>query len=129
MRSRVWLRLTRIRDARQSRKLSHVSNVAGAAEMLYRALGEAHYKIVEGKEDISVAGTTAIIGGCIVPCAPGPHLAFVFVSVGDCKAFVRKASANGRIVDLTLGSRNNVSDAKVSAIAACALQWVSDGAP
>merc|ERR1711991_612959 len=74
--------------------------------------GEAHYKVIEGKDDVYAAGTTTILGGLLAPVLGSEGLfCFMFISVGDCKAFCRKATT-GKIIDLTLGSRNNVSDAK-----------------
>jgi hypothetical protein len=82
------------------------------AEILVRGMGEAHYKVMEGKDDVNSAGTTTLLGGVLAPVDRMDRVfCFLFISVGDCKAFCRK-SATGKFIDLTMGSRNNVSDAK-----------------
>ncbi len=82
------------------------------AEILVRGMGEAHYKVIEGKDDVNSAGTTTLLGGVLAPVDKMDRVfCFLFISVGDCKAYCRK-SATGKFIDLTLGTRNNVSDAK-----------------
>lgn len=96
------------------RRLPSCRDVHSVAEMLLKGLGESHYKIIEGKEDVSSAGTTTILGGVLVPIEKTALSIFMFVSVGDCKAFVRKqvVGGGGRIIDLNMNARSNVSDAK-----------------
>lgn len=95
-----------------TRHVGALRDTHAAGDMLCKGVCESHYKIIEGKEDITVAGTTAIIGGMALPLEKSSSLVFVFVSVGDCKAFVRRARAGGKIEDLTLGLRNDVTDPK-----------------
>jgi hypothetical protein len=91
---------------------------------LLSALSWCHYKIIEGKEDIWEAGTTTLLGGIMVPIKlskediknEGKEIfkaAFVFVSVGDCKAF-HYSKKTKNILDLTKGNRKNVYDARDS---------------
>ncbi len=101
---------------------------------LLSALSYCHLKIVEGKEgtnhfltdciDIWEAGTTTLLGGIMVPIklskeemkAEGKDafkVAFVFVSVGDCKA-IHFSKKTKKAFDLTKGNRKNVYDARDS---------------
>ncbi len=114
-----------------SKHLPVLREAQAVAEILVRSLGEAHFKVtvvsasvgngwfiifffqvIEGKDDINAAGTTTLLGGVLAPIDKMDRMfCFMFVSIGDCKAYCRKSST-GKIIDLTLGSRNNVSDAK-----------------
>ena len=92
--------------------LTSMNDTERITEVLLRALGEAHYKIIEGKEHVGSAGTTTILGGVLAPVQGSDGLfCFMFISVGDCKAYCRKATT-GKIIDLTMGSRGNLSDGK-----------------
>jgi len=54
-------------------------------ELLY-ALASAHNSIIAGKET-RISGTTTILGGIIGPGESAGSFRFLFVSVGDCKAY------------------------------------------
>ncbi len=90
-----------------ARCLPRVRDSRDVVEMLLRGIGEAHRKVVEGKEDLSIVGTTTILGGVVMPLrdALGKFM-FFFVSVGDCKAFCWKGPTN-RFVDVTVGARGD----------------------
>ena len=81
------------------------------ATTLLRALAAAHCKIIEGKDESSNVGTTTLLGGYVVPLKSAEAFLFLFVSVGDCKAYLRKG-ATGKITDLTCDSRSQNRDAK-----------------
>lgn len=86
------------------------------AQHLMTAAEEAHNAILKGYEnDVWQAGTTTLLGGIIqelVPENPSqtPVWGFVFLSVGDCKAF-HWNHKTGRVTDITEGNRGNVTDA------------------
>jgi len=97
-----------------------------AARVMLRGLLAAHDSIVEGysTENLFTAGTTTLIGGIVLPLSKEPsadpnvkrtamegQYVFIYVSLGDCKAFHYSAISK-RIVDLTEGNRKNVNDAK-----------------
>jgi len=104
--------------------INEMSNIREIGYYLLSALSYCHYKIVEGKEDIWEAGTTTLLGGLIAPIklskeeikAEGKDAfkaAFVFVTVGDCKAF-HFSKKTRKAWDLTKGNRKNVYDARDS---------------
>ncbi len=89
--------------------LSEVKDSHALAKLLFHGLVEAHYKVISGNDD---AGTTTILGGVIVPIGEQDGLSlFIFISVGDCKAYCRKASS-GIVVDLSVETRTSAFDAK-----------------
>jgi hypothetical protein len=92
-----------MRDATDSQAL---------AALLLRAVGEAHCKIVDGKNENRMAGTTTLLGGVVLPIRSSLKLYhFVFASAGDCKAYWWKRST-GKVVDLCVGSRGDLNDPK-----------------
>jgi serine/threonine protein phosphatase PrpC len=89
------------------KRLSEVKDSHAIAKVLFHGLVEAHYKVISGNDD---AGTTTILGGVILPIGEQDGLSlFIFISVGDCKAYWRKAST-GKVVDLSV--RISAFDAK-----------------
>lgn len=84
------------------------SHLTGSAEA-------AHNAIIKGYEnDIWQAGTTTLLGGVLLELEPDneqiPKWGFIFLSVGDCKAF-HWNHKTGEVTDITEGNRGKVTDA------------------
>ena len=74
--------------------------------ILLRALAKAHERIMDRAID---GGTTTLIGGVLLPFSTA--FQFSFVSIGDCKAFLRIAET-GEFVDLNSHNRAHCRDSK-----------------
>jgi serine/threonine protein phosphatase PrpC len=74
---------------------------------LLHALASAHNSIMETR----ISGTTTILGGIIAPGESAASFRFLFVSVGDCKAYCRNGET-GEVVDLNVVTRMSEQDAK-----------------
>mmetsp|Transcript_46605 Transcript_46605/g.117355 ORF Transcript_46605/g.117355 Transcript_46605/m.117355 type:complete len:817 (-) Transcript_46605:7-2457(-) len=96
-------------------KMEFINDAKEAGHHLLRAFSVAHDKIVEGKDDIWMAGSTTILGGVLLQldelmCNDTPTWCFVCASLGDCKAYQWHAGEQ-RMEDLTFGNRGG-ADAK-----------------
>jgi len=103
-----------------SKKLGNISTVRKTGKLLIRAFMSAHTRILQaplkrGINDIWETGTTTLLGGVVLSLTDGktPYV-FIAASVGDCKAF-HISVENGRVTDLTRGTRppssvTNVND-------------------
>lgn len=97
----------------------------------YSLILQAHEAIIEGYEDVWIAGTTTVLGGMIAKSmaySEDNEYALVLTSVGDCKAYhwyelslypkpplpplTQRSSQSGRVTDVTFGNRRNVRDAR-----------------
>jgi hypothetical protein len=76
-------------------------------ELVY-ALASAHNSIIK---ETRISGTTTILGGIIGPGESAGSFRFLFVSVGDCKAYCRNGET-GEVVDLNVVTRMSEQDAK-----------------
>jgi serine/threonine protein phosphatase PrpC len=91
-----------------------IRDLHDAGHFLLRSFSEAHYSIVQGKEDIWEAGTTTLLGILILELEPGegiPKWGLLCGSVGDCKAFHVNMKTR-EILDITSGNRDNVKDSR-----------------
>jgi len=93
-----------------------ISDLRDTVPLILRAFMAAHNTIIDGysMDNIYQAGTTTMIAGmCFELLSPyqGFSHAFVFVSLGDCKAYHLRMRS-GDITDLTDDNRNNILDAK-----------------
>lgn len=122
-------------------RLAGTKNLYDVGNLLLDALSDAHNAISYRKEDILDVGTTTLLGGVVAPVGTASHRAalrrvetglsiraasakaechapeemlycFLFVTVGDCKAF-RFSAHSKHVTDLTVFSRKcgfNASD-------------------
>eukprot|EP01121_Diplochlamys_sp_Union-15-3_P003050 TRINITY_DN12888_c0_g1_i1.p1 TRINITY_DN12888_c0_g1~~TRINITY_DN12888_c0_g1_i1.p1 ORF type:complete len:253 (-),score=44.97 TRINITY_DN12888_c0_g1_i1:13-771(-) len=88
--------------------------------LFFRAIQEAHEKIVEGLEGKSVwlAGTTTLCGGILMKVMQDkdPWLSewgFICVNVGDCKAFLYSPKRTDESLKLTNKEGNTTTEIKV----------------
>jgi len=92
-----------------------IQDTHDAGHFLLRSFSEAHYSIVQGKEDIWEAGTTTLLGILILELEQStegaPKWGLLCGSVGDCKAFHVNMKTR-EILDITSGNRDNVKDSR-----------------
>ena len=88
--------------------IKSMKDIKKSAKVLIRGVYEAHYKIIEGFEDIWDAGTTTFLGGILTqePKKDDQYI-FLFINVGDCKVLVYDGK---NVRDATVGNRQNVSN-------------------
>jgi hypothetical protein len=89
---------------------TRIQDVPDAGHFLLRAFEKASREIIQGVDDIWEAGTTTLLGGLILELEANKWC-FLCVNVGDCKAF-RWSHATKDVVDITVGNRRNVTDAR-----------------
>jgi serine/threonine protein phosphatase PrpC len=87
------------------------TTAADVSKVLVRAVAAAHCKIMEGKSESNSAGTTTLLGGYVAPLKDVSGCAFVLVSIGDCKVYLRK-SEKDQVIDLVCDCRAASFDAK-----------------
>jgi hypothetical protein len=87
------------------------TTAADVSKVLVRAVAAAHCKVVEGKSESNSAGTTTLLGGYVAPLKDVSGCAFVLVSIGDCKVYLRK-SEKDQVTDLVCDCRAASFDAK-----------------
>jgi serine/threonine protein phosphatase PrpC len=93
-----------------------IVNTTQACKFMLRAFLAAHQKIVGGVDEdhLYSVGTSTMIAGMVMELAKPDKegkWVFVFVSVGDCKAYLWSKKL-GKAVDLTQGNRQNISDVR-----------------
>lgn len=99
----------------RSHRHQEVTDTMEAKRTLLRSLQYCHQKIIEGHEDIWMAGTTTFLGGMLMKIKTesdkkNDEFAFVCANIGDCKAFIWDCETQ-RCRDITAGNRAGL-DAK-----------------
>eukprot|EP01122_Echinamoeba_exundans_P009097 TRINITY_DN3138_c0_g1_i1.p1 TRINITY_DN3138_c0_g1~~TRINITY_DN3138_c0_g1_i1.p1 ORF type:complete len:1118 (+),score=161.61 TRINITY_DN3138_c0_g1_i1:1174-4527(+) len=89
-----------------------INDTIDCKTVLLRSFNVAHRAIIEGKEDVFMAGTTTLLAGVLAEVdSEKNEWAAVVVSVGDCKCFVYNKNTD-TVSDLTMGNRSNLHDAR-----------------
>lgn len=89
-----------------------INDTIDCKTVLLRSFNVAHRAVIEGKEDVFMAGTTTLLAGLLAEVdAERNEWAAVIVSVGDCKCYVYN-SITETVSDLTMGNRSNLHDAR-----------------
>jgi len=89
---------------------SEIGDLQYAGGLVLRALSMANAEIFKGIDrETSMVGTTTLLGGLILQLdemneASAPTFGFVYVSIGDCKAF-HWNSVTGKYSDITASNR------------------------
>lgn len=89
-----------------------INDTIDCKTVLLRSFNVAHRAVIQGKEDVFMAGTTTLLAGVLAEVdAEKQEWAAVVVSVGDCKCFVYNRMTE-TVSDLTMGNRSNLHDAR-----------------